>query len=124
MPGLSVNVQACPSGPDGVRTGGAVYHGGRRSRTAARDSGSRPGVVSSSADIERVLGVTGLDKFFDVKVDGVNAEQHCLRGAPALDTFRFAAARPGVDRAGRAEALKANGADVVGTDLAELLERT
>ena len=85
-------------------------------------------------------------------IDGVVAERERLRGKPAPDTFlagaralgvdagagapcsrtRWPASRPaapgdfgcvvGVDRVGQAEALREHGADVVVSDLAELLD--
>jgi beta-phosphoglucomutase-like phosphatase (HAD superfamily) len=87
----------------------------------------------------------------DTRVDGVVAADRQLRGKPAPDTF-LAAARElgvdpagaavfedalagvaagragrfghvvGVDRVGQGDALRASGADVVVTDLAQLLE--
>jgi len=92
----------------------------------------------------------GIADLLEVEVDGVVAAQEHLRGKPAPDTF-LAAARilgvapaeaavfedalagveagragrfglvVGVDRVGQAEALREHGADVVVTDLAELL---
>lgn len=135
-----------------LRTGGVeVYEGSRRYLGAARDAGLRRAVVSSSANTEQVLRVTGLDVLIETRVDGVTARQRSLPGKPAPDTFLLAAAllevEPaqaavfedalagvaagragkfgcvvGVDRGGRADALRASGADIVVGDLAELLE--
>jgi len=98
----------------------------------------------------RVLEVTGLAAFIELRVDGLTARERGLPGKPAPDTFLAAAAdlgvEPaqavvfedalsgvqagraggfalviGVDRVGQAEALAANGADVVVQDLEELL---
>jgi HAD superfamily hydrolase (TIGR01509 family) len=109
-------------------------------------------VVSSSANCRDVLVAAGIEDLFDARIDGVVAEQEHLRGKPAPDTFlagaRALGLRPnaavvfedalagvaagraggfgfvvGVDRVGQAEALKQHGADIVVTDLAELLER-
>lgn len=128
-----------------------VYEGSRRYLRAARDAGLRLAVVSSSANTEQVLAVTGLTEFVDARVDGVVARARSLPGKPAPDTFLFGAAllgaEPrqaavfedalagvaagraggfgcviGVDRVGQAAELRANGADVVVDDLAELLD--
>ncbi|MEA2503388.1 MAG: hypothetical protein QOG36_431, partial [Actinomycetota bacterium] len=108
-------------------------------------------VVSSSANCRDVLAAAGLAGLFDTIIDGYVAEQRHLRGKPAPDTFLEAAkdlgVEPrdaavfedalagveagraggfgyvvGVDRVGQADALKAHGADIVVSDLAELLE--
>ena len=131
---------------DGVR----VYEDGRRLLQAARDVGLLTAVVSSSANTEQVLAVTGLVDLVDVRVDGVIARERGLPGKPAPDTFLAAAAElgvtppqavvledalsgvqagraggfglvVGVDRTGHAEALRAQGADIVVSDLTELL---
>ncbi len=97
------------------------------------------------------LGSRGIEDLFEARIDGVVAKQEHLRGKPAPDTF-LAGARAvglsppeaavfedalagvaagraggfgfvvGVGRVGQAEALKEHGADVVVTDLAELME--
>jgi beta-phosphoglucomutase family hydrolase len=133
---------------DGV----AVYPGSVRYLDAVRSAGLRRGVVSASANTRQVLEAAGLADAFDVRVDGVVAARDHLRGKPAPDTY-LAAARAlglepaqaavfedalagvaagraghfglviGVDRVGQADALRSHGADVVVTDLAELLER-
>ena len=135
-----------------VRTKGvAVYDGSVRFVRAARDAGLGTAVVSASANCADVLKVTHLDELFDVRVDGEVARRRCLRGKPAPDMFLAAAAElevaperaavledalvgvaagraggfgivVGVDHGAQAGALLANGADVVVTDLAELLE--
>ena len=131
---------------DGVR----VYEGSRRYLQAAQDAGLRRAVVASSANTGQVLEVTGLAAFIELRVDGLTARERGLPGKPAPDTFLAAAAdlgvEPaqavvfedalsgvqagraggfalviGVDRVGQAEALAANGADVVVQDLEELL---
>lgn len=132
------------------RDGVTVYEGSRRYLQAARDAGLRRAVVSSSANTEQVLDVTGLAEYVEVRVDGVTARELALPGKPAPDTFLHAAAllgvQPaaaavfedalagaqagragrfgyviGVDRVGQAVQLRARGADVVVQDLAELL---
>ncbi|MBN9756204.1 Beta-phosphoglucomutase [Pseudonocardia sp. Ae406_Ps2] len=137
-----------------IRTDGVdVYPGSRRYLEAVKDAGLTTAVVSSSANAEQILRVTGLETFIDHRVDGVTARERGLPGKPAPDTFLAAAADLGVDRsaavvfedalagvqAGRAgdfgavvgvdrldqaAALREHGADVVVTDLADLLERS
>jgi len=136
-----------------IRTDGVeAYEGSVRYVRAVRDAGLRRAVVSSSANCHDVLVAAGIDDLFEVRIDGVVAEQEHLRGKPAPDTFlagaRALGLRPnaavvfedalagvaagraggfgfvvGVDRVGQAEALKEHGADIVVTDLADLLER-
>lgn len=117
---------------------------------AIRAGGLKTAVVSSSANTREVLACTRLTDLFDAVVDGVVARERGLPGKPAPDTFvegarelgtdaghsavfedaqaGVAAGRAGgfgfvvgVDRVGQAEALRAGGADVVVTDLSELL---
>ena len=131
---------------DGVK----VFEGSRRYLEAAADAGLGRAVVSSSANTREVLEVTGLDKFVQHRVDGVTMREENIPGKPAPDSFLraaqlldvapaeaavfedalagVAAGRAGnfgvvigVDRVGQAEALLRSGADVVVTDLAELL---
>ncbi|NHN56291.1 HAD-IA family hydrolase [Calidifontibacter sp. DB0510] len=132
---------------DGV----TVYEGSRRYLQAAAEAGLRRIVVSSSANTEMVLRVTGLDAFVEGRVDGVTlAEQH-IKGKPAPDSFLAGAKLAGesaansavfedaisgvqagraggfgyvvgVDRIGHAAALTAHGASIVVQDLAELLD--
>ena len=126
------------------------YEGSVRYVRAARDAGLGLAVVSSSTNCRDVLAAAGIDDLFEHVIDGVVAERDHLRGKPAPDTF-IAGARAvgvapaeaavfedalagveagragqfgfvvGVDRVGQAAALKAHGADVVVSDLAELL---
>lgn len=131
---------------DGVK----VFEGSRRYLEAAADAGLGRAVVSSSANTREVLEVTGLDKFVQHRVDGVTMREENIVGKPAPDSFLRAAqllgVKPeeaavfedalagvaagragnfgvviGVDRVGQSDALLANGADVVVTDLAELI---
>jgi beta-phosphoglucomutase family hydrolase len=134
-----------------IRTVGVdVYPGSVRYLHAVRDAGLTTAVVSSSANAEVVLQVAGLTDLIDHRVDGVVAKQRNLPGKPAPDTYLAAAADlgvpkeqavvfedalagvesgraggfgfvVGVDRLGQAEALRRHGADVVVSDLAELL---
>jgi beta-phosphoglucomutase family hydrolase len=132
---------------EGVR----AYEGSVRYVRAARDAGLRRAVVSSSTNCRDVLVAAGIEDLFERRIDGVVAEREHLRGKPAPDTFlagaRALAVEPGqaavfedalagvaagraggfvcvvgVDRAGQAAALRDHGADVVVSDLAELLD--
>ena len=133
---------------DGVE----AYPGSVRYLRAARDAGLRRAVVSSSRNCQDVVVGAGIEDLLEVRVDGVTAKQQGLRGKPAPDTF-LAGARAlglkaseaavfedalagvaagragnfgfvvGVDRVGQAAALKEHGADIVVTDLAELMEQ-
>jgi beta-phosphoglucomutase family hydrolase len=127
-----------------------VFEGSRRYLEAARDAGLRRAVVSSSANTEEVLEVTGLAPLVEARVDGVVAKEQGLPGKPRPDTFiegaRLLGAEPaqaavfedaiagvqagragdfgaviGVDRVGQAEALAEHGATRVVQDLDELL---
>lgn len=128
-----------------------AYEGSVRYVHAARDAGLRRAVVSSSSNCRDVLVAAGIDDLFEVRIDGIVAEREHLRGKPAPDTF-LAGARAlgvepaqaavfedalagveagraghfgfvvGVDRVGQSEALRARRADVVVSDLSELLE--
>jgi len=133
---------------DGVR----VFEGSRRYLEAAEKAGLRRVVVSSSANTREVLEVTGLAPLVEHRVDGVTIHEQGLRGKPAPDTFlaaaRWCGVEPaeavvfedalagveagragafgyvvGVDRVGQAVELAAHGADIVVTDLADLLDR-
>jgi beta-phosphoglucomutase family hydrolase len=132
---------------DGV----TVFDGSRRYLQTVSDAGLAIAVVSSSANTREVLELTGLDRFVDVRVDGVTMREENIRGKPAPDSFLRAAelldTAPthaavfedalagveagragefgivvGVDRLDQADALRRHGADVVVTDLAQLLE--
>jgi len=117
---------------------------------AVREAGLGCAVVSSSANCHDVLVSAGIDEFFQAQVDGVVAAREHLAGKPAPDTY-LAAARllgvlpeeaavfedalagveagragrfayiVGVDRVGQAEALMRHGADIVVSDLDDLL---
>lgn len=134
-----------------LRTDGVtVFEGSRRYLKAAADAGLRRAVVSSSANTKEVLEITGLDVYVEQRVDGVTLREENLPGKPAPDAFLraaqllgvapgdaavfedaisgVAAGRAGgfglvvgVDRTGQSEALRHNGADIVVTDLGELL---
>lgn len=131
--------------------GVSPYPGSVRYLHAAREAGLPVGVVTSSANGAAVLEAAGLTPFIQARVDGVTIARNGLRGKPAPDSFiegaKALGVKPanaavfedalagvragragdfgyvvGVDRAGQAEALRANGADIVVSDLAELLE--
>lgn len=127
-----------------------AYEGSVRYVRAARDAGQRRAVVSSSANCRDVLEAAGITDLFEASIDGIVAEEEHLRGKPAHDTF-LAGARAlgvepaaatvfedafagvaagragrfgfvvGVDRVGQAEALRAHGADVVVSNLSNLI---
>jgi beta-phosphoglucomutase family hydrolase len=128
-----------------------VYEGSMRYLRAVRDAGLPTAVVTASANGAQVIAAGGFDDLIDARVDGVVAKRDGLRGKPAPDGF-LAGARAlgvepaqaavfedalagvqagragdfgyvvGVDRVGQADALREHGADVVVTDLAQLLE--
>lgn len=132
-----------------------VYPGSMRYLEAARAAGLATAVVTASANGEQVVRSGGFGHLIEARVDGVVAAREGLRGKPAPDTF-LAGARAlgvapaqaavfedalsgvaagragefgyvvGVDRVGQADALREHGADVVVTDLDQLLtaERT
>ncbi|MCG7596776.1 beta-phosphoglucomutase family hydrolase [Mycobacterium sp. PSTR-4-N] len=133
---------------DGVE----VFDGSRRYLQAVAEAGLRRAVVSSSANTEQVLQITGLAQYVEVRVDGVTLREEHLPGKPAPDSFLraaellgvspaeaavfedaqsgVAAGRAGhfgvvigVDRVGQADELREHGADTVVTDLEELLDR-
>jgi beta-phosphoglucomutase family hydrolase len=132
---------------DGVE----AYPGSVRYVESMRAAGLRTAVVSSSANCRDVLIAVGMDKLFEVRIDGVVAAERRLPGKPHPDTFLEAAHElgveegaaavfedalagmdagraghfgyvVGVDRVGQADALRAHGAGIVVQDLAELLE--
>jgi beta-phosphoglucomutase family hydrolase len=129
-----------------------AYEGSVRYLRAAREAGLRRAVVSSSSNCREVVAAAGIEALLETRVDGIVAEREHLRGKPAPDTFlagaRALGVKPaaaavfedalagvaagraggfscvvGVDRVGQAEALRAHGADLVVSDLAELLKR-
>lgn len=127
-----------------------VFEGSRRYLEAVAAADLAVAVVSSSSNTREILEVTGLAKFVQHRVDGVTMREEHIDGKPAPDSFLRAAellgVEPaqatvfedalagveaghsghfgcvvGVDRVGQAEELRRNGADIVVTDLAELL---
>lgn len=120
---------------------------------AAHKAGMAIGVVTSSANGAKVLDAAGLTRFVQARIDGLTIGERKLRGKPAPDSFLAGAADlgaapattavfedalagvkagrdggfrfvVGVDRADQAEELRANGADIVVLDLAELLDES
>lgn len=61
-----------------------------------RDRGLKRAVVSSSKNCRKVLQLADLEDLFDVRVDGVTAEQQHLKGKPDPDIFLRAARDLGV----------------------------
>jgi beta-phosphoglucomutase family hydrolase len=115
-----------------------------------RQAGIKTAVVSSSRHCLAVIQAAGISHLFDARVDGQVADDLKLAGKPAPATFLQAAhllgVQPqravvvedalagveagrnggfglviGVDRKGDADALRAHGADVVVSDLKEML---
>jgi beta-phosphoglucomutase family hydrolase len=135
------------------RHGVAAYEGSVRYLNNVKAAGLKAAVVTSSKNCTEVLRAARLDGLFDAQVDGNTAEAKGLQGKPAPDTYLEAAkllnTPPqkaavfedalagveagragkfgiviGVDRQGQAQALRENGADIVVTDLADLMDET
>jgi beta-phosphoglucomutase family hydrolase len=127
-----------------------VYPGSVDYLRAVKAAGLATAVVTASANGEQVIAAAGFADLIDVRVDGVVAKREGLKGKPAPDTFlagaRLLGVQPaaavvfedaisgvaagragnfgyvvGVDRVGHADELAAQGADVVVSDLSELL---
>ena len=117
-----------------------------------RRAGIKTAVVSSSSHCEAIVQNAGISNLFDARMDGDIAVRMKLEGKPAPDTYLKAAEMLGVDakravvvedalagvEAGRsggfglvigvdrkhdADALRENGADIVVSDLKEMLSR-
>ncbi|WP_255376081.1 HAD family phosphatase [Demequina sp. NBRC 110057] len=115
-----------------------------------KEAGVPMAVVSSSRNAPEVLAAAGIDHHFEIVVDGAVAARDRIPGKPAPDTYQHAAQLlgvpegdavvvedaisgvqagaagdfglvVGVDRGAGADALRAQGADVVVADLAELI---
>lgn len=115
-----------------------------------RQSGLKIAVVSSSSHCEAILQNAGISNLFDARIDGNIADELKLKGKPAPDTYLKAAGMLGVNadravvvedalagvEAGRngnfglvigvdrhhdAEALRQHGADIVVSDLKEMI---
>ncbi len=132
------------------RDGVESYEGSVEYVRAAQGAGIARAVVSSSTNAHEVLAAAGIEELFDAVLDGNVARREHLAGKPAPDTYlagaRVLGSEPGeaavfedalagvqagraggfgfvvgVDRLGQAEALRAHGADIVVTDLSDLL---
>jgi len=115
-----------------------------------RSRGVATAVVSASENAPAVLRAAGITDLFDACVDGTVLRQRHLAGKPAPDSYLEAASMLGVEpsrtaivedalagveagragrfglvvgvaRTGRADELRSHGADLVVSDLAELL---
>ena len=133
------------------RGGVQTYDSSIRYLRAARATGLKTAVVSSSKNTAEVLRAAHLERDFDAQVDGNLAEREHLRGKPAPDTYLAAAGMVqtppsaaavyedalagveagragnfglvvGIDRLHQADALRAHGADIVVEDLAQLMK--
>jgi beta-phosphoglucomutase family hydrolase len=127
-----------------------IYRDGVTLARHVRSLGLKIAVVSASKNCQAVLEAAGIADLFDVRVDGNLADELELPGKPAPDTFLKAAALlkveakravvvedaisgvaagraggfgfvVGVDRKGDAQALKDYGADIVTSNLNELI---
>ena len=132
---------------DGVE----VYEGSLRYVRAFRSCGLRCAVVSSSTNCQGVFIAAGIEDLFDQRIDGLTAKREHLTEKPAPGIFLAgahalglkpeecvvfedalagvaagradnSAAVIGVDREGQAQALRDHGADIVVSDLANLLQ--
>ena len=68
-----------------------VFEGSRRYLDAVAAAGLEVAVVSSSSNTREVLELTGLDRYVQVRVDGVTIGEEGLAGKPAPDSFLRAA---------------------------------
>ncbi len=129
-----------------------VYPGSVDFVRAVRADGLATAVVSSSANAPWILDVAGIADLFDACIDGTYAAEHHTAGKPAPDMFLAGAVAVatepdacavfedalagveagraggfglvvGVDRRADADALREHGAEIVVTDLADLLEK-
>lgn len=131
---------------DGVK----VFEGSRRYLEKVAAAGLATAVVSASANAREVLKIAGLEKYIQQRVDGVTLSEEHIAGKPAPDSYLRAAqllnVEPsaaavfedalsgvqagragkfgcvvGVDRVGQADELRRHGADLVVTDLGDLI---
>jgi beta-phosphoglucomutase family hydrolase len=131
------------------KDGVMVFEGSRRYLEKVTAAGLATAVVSSSANTRQVLEITGLEKYIQQRVDGVTLREKHITGKPAPDSYLYAAellnVEPsaaavfedalsgvesghagnfyvvGVDRVGQADELRSHGADIVVTDLGDLI---
>lgn len=133
-----------------AREGVGTFEGSIELVHYLRRNGVKIAVVSASKNCEAVLRAADIFELFDIRVDGVVATRLKLPGKPAPDTFLEAARQLGVepakavviedalsgveagrrgnfglvigvDRHGEGDALRSHGADLVVTDLGDLL---
>ena len=115
-----------------------------------KKNGVKSAIISSSKNCGPILKSAGIETLFDVQVDGIKSQKMQLEGKPAPDIFLQAAEELkvapqkavviedslagvragksggfglviGVDRSNQAERLKNNGADLVVSDLSEVI---
>jgi len=132
--------------------GVAVYDGAVELVRSLRARGVPTAVVSASENTPAVLRAAGIVGLFDACVDGTTVRERNLAGKPAPDSYLEAAKQlgidpsltaivedaqagveagraghfglvVGVDHTGQADELRSHGADIVVSDLAELLPR-
>ena len=128
-----------------------AYEGTIRWVRDLRSRGMKMAVVSSSKNCKPIMEAAAIDDLFDTRVDGEIAQRLKIPGKPAPDTYLKAAEELGVsperavvvedalsgveagrrggfglvigvDRHDDADALRGSGADIVVTDLAEMLD--
>lgn len=128
-----------------------VFPGSVTYLRAVHGAGVRTAVVTSSANGAQVIRAAGIEHLVEQRVDGVVADREGLPGKPEPDTFVEASRRlgvepgeaavfedaqagiaagraggfgfvVGVDRGDQADALLESGADVVVSDLSDLLD--
>jgi beta-phosphoglucomutase family hydrolase len=131
--------------------GVSAFDGSRLFLEDAREAGLRCAVVSASANTRRILERAQMWSLVDVCIDGNTIRSERLRGKPEPDTVLAACERLGVqpaqaavfettdagvaagvyakvglvvavDRTGRSEPFRAEGANVVVSDLSDLLD--
>jgi len=132
------------------RNGVSVYPTSVDFIRRVRAQGLRVAVVSSSRNCTEIMQAAGIVDLFDAQVDGIAARKWMLDGKPAPDTYLEAAHRLGANprkacviedavagvqagkaggfgmvigvcRSGHPEALRNSGADMVVSDLGELM---
>ena len=135
-----------------AKQGVEAFPGSVKAVEFLRSEGYKTAVVSSSQNCEAVLKAAKLEALFDCRVDGQTALDLDLKGKPEPDMFLAAASQLGIEprraivvedaiagvqagkngrfglvigiaRAGNAEVLKEQGADLVVEDLDELFPR-
>lgn len=135
---------------DELKTSGVdIYQSTISLIRSLRQAGIKIAVVSSSRNCQAVLEAAGITDLFDARVDGADLQRMNLAGKPAPDMFLEACRRLrsepqrsigiedavagvasakaanlgwviGVNRGGQADVLRAQGADIVVSDLAEI----